>query len=165
MDLLLHQKKTANDDSAKKALILAEKKKNIERVFGLTRGTLSGIFAFEGKILASILITLLLGNTETKVKLILSIWACMGSVEALNAVLNQARDERRLHYRVLVFSLIETALNVFFLILVEPSVEFQQINFSGPFKPIKELFSYIYLSVVLFRTLFRGIVVFNQDQD
>ena len=125
MDLLLHQKKVANnDDSEKRAIILAQKKEDIQRILRLTKGTLSGIFAFEAKILASILLTLLLGNTETKVKLILSIWACMGSVEALNAVLSQPRDERRLHKRVLVFSLIETALNIFFLILVEPSVEY-----------------------------------------
>ena len=65
----------------------------------------------------------------------------------------------------MVFSLLETSLLLFFLFLTEINLQEQHIQFTSPLRPIKEVFSFVYMFVAILRSLFKGIVVFTKNQN
>ena len=64
----------------------------------------------------------------------------------------------------MVFTLLEMSLLTFFIFLIEPNIDDQLIDYTSPLRPMKEVFSFIYLCVAAMRSLFKGIIVYTKGQ-
>lgn len=153
-------------DLENKAKEIEEKrllKEKIVVILAQSKGVIKGLAIYEIKTILSCIICLLFNDPWVKIRITFCLWIFMNAVESVNMVLEQPKQDRRLHYRVMVFSLIETSLLLFFIFLVEPNLVEQSINYTSPLRPIKEVFSFIYLCVAIIRALFKGIVVHSKN--
>ena len=117
---------------------------------------------FELKTILSCLIFLIFNGQWARLRITFCLWVLFSGLNSVNAVLREPKENRRLHLRVMFFTLIETSLLLFFIFLIEPDMDTQIIYYTSPLRPTKEVFSFIYLCVFILRSMFKGIVVYTK---